>query len=284
MKVHKPLFAFAILALLLSAASYSSAESNSDCEPDNFTLVLGIIENPDPIPQAQWSGYEGDPEENDGGRDDGRPDIGFDDRGQPRVVWAFDTGTDHDIAFTEWNENGWAPDVEFLTAKTVDELDPRIFVDDAGSLFVTWWENTPQQSILYAWRDVATGQWSPPIHVTDGGRRPSIVVWEDAVHVAYERDSAGGQEITLAIERLEGFFSVAPVAETSRTDPLDIVLHVRDGRMWMDWQHSNYLLAFSEFVAGRWVAPDTRPWNDRSWIGVLSARHDIETELFGLTD
>ena len=150
MKVHKLLLAFAILGLLLSAAWHSSAEVGSGCEPgDEFALVLGIIENPDPIPQMQWNEYEGDSEQEDGGRDDGRPDIGFDAHGQPQVVWAFDTGTDHDIAFTEWTGDGWAHDVEFLTASVVDELDPRIYVDDAGSIFVTWWENTPAQRILY---------------------------------------------------------------------------------------------------------------------------------------
>ena len=60
----------------------------------------------------------------------------------------------------------------------------------------------------------------------------------------------------MAIERLSGVFSVVPVFQVSRTAALDVVLHVRQGRMWMDWQHTDYLLAFSEFVGGRWVAPE----------------------------
>ena len=111
------------------------------------------------------------------------------------------------------------------------------------------------------------------------GRRPSIVVWGDSVVVAYERDCPIGQEIVVARRDGDGPFVSQVVAVTTRTARLDPIVHLRKGTMWIDWKESDNLIAFSRYGHGRWKNPRRMVWDDPSWLGELTARHQIESKL-----
>ena len=50
-----------LIVLVLSAAHLLWADEESYVELDIFDLILGIIENPDPIPQVHWVPLSVDP-------------------------------------------------------------------------------------------------------------------------------------------------------------------------------------------------------------------------------
>jgi len=89
--------------------------------------------------------------------------------------------------------------------------------------------------------------------------------------VAYERDSAAGagQDVVVAMQRLDGAWRFDAVATTLRTSRLDVRLHSDAGRLWLQWTHDDHLVAFSEYRDGQWVAPDDVPGFDRA--GVTSS-------------
>jgi hypothetical protein len=94
--------------------------------------------------------------------------------------------------------------------------------------------------------------------------------------VAYERDSSPGhQEIVLATRGIIGAFSHETLFEIERTDPLDVVLHVEDGLLWMDWKASANEMAYSKKIGGVWTQPTAVPWEDQSWAGAEAARRLI---------
>jgi hypothetical protein len=270
-----------IAALAWPAAPLLRAEPVEGDGADPFDLLLGIIENPDPIPQIHWDGLR--PTGMSASRlaadrrDDGRPDFAFDPfTNEPYVTWAYDAGSDHDIAFNAWHAEAWDPQIEFITAGTVDELDPRIYAHTDGTLYLTWWENTAASRMLYIERNVASRGWGAPVEVGAGGRRPSLAIDEDDVLVAFERELAGGgREVVFGRSRTRGPFVFQTVAMTSHSGPLDVVLHARDGHLWMDWKHGTTTLAFSELVDGYWTPPQSRPRSDPTWLGEQTARNAI---------
>jgi len=276
-----------LVLLLLPTTPGLRAEVTGDSSGSStYCLVVGITEGPDPIPHAQWDPVLGQPSDetlNPGGmaRRDGRPDISVDPAtGWPRAVWAYNVGTDHDIALNEWLGQAWRYEPEFLTSSTIDEVDPRIFIGDDASLYVVWWEDDANKRVLLTTRLVGASEWTDPIVVAEPGRRPTVAVHADTLIVAYERDSgSGGQEVVFAIEDGVGGFKSTVIAETDRTEPLDIVLHSVGRRLWMEWKHADFLFAYSERINGAWVAPTTRPWTDRSWLGQEMMRKLIRTDL-----
>lgn len=257
-------------------------------ELDLFELVLSIIENPDPIPQCHYIPLDADPEAADtvrsGYRDDGRPMFEFDRRTEePVLTWAFDAGGDHDIAFNTWKNRRWQPRIEFITASTADEVDPRVYVDDHNNVYLTWWEDDPGSRVMAVKRD--RNGWGMPIHVGNG-RRPSVAVWDGSMVLAYERDRADGpgQEVVFAhhsLDTLGTYVPVQVVAITSRQQALDPIVHVRSGRMWIDWKDGSDTVAASVYRNESWSTEIVRPWTDPSWIGELTVRDQIESELTG---
>jgi hypothetical protein len=250
-------------------------------EVDIFDRILGIIENPDPIPQVHCIKLTLDPNDPDaripGQRLDGRPVFEFDRSTEdPYLAWSYEVGTDHDIAFNTWDGDDWDSKIDFLTSSTAEEVDPRMYVDSKNRLYVTWWEDDPDSLMRYVMRN-ARG-WSP---VTDigSGRRPSIAVWRDTVVVAYEREGRTGQEVVFAHSDGDGSFVSQVVAVTDRATRLDPIVHVRADEMWIDWKESDNSIAFSRYQRGKWKIPRIRTWDDPSWLGELTARREIEIEI-----
>lgn len=279
-----------LIVLGLSAAHLLWADDEESYgELDIFDLILGIIENPDPIPQCHWIPLDADPDspdtERNGHRDDGRPVFEFNRiTEKPFLTWAYDAGGDHDIAFNVWHKKNWRKKIEFVTSSTTDEVDPRLYVDDHNQAYITWWEDDPGSRIMVTKRSRNGKGWDAPIHVATG-RRPSVTIWEGDVVVAYERDRAQGpgQEIVFVRSSMTigEFTPPEVVAVTTRTKQLDPIIHVRAGVMWIDWKQGDNAIAASVYQNGVWGTVTFSIWTDPSWVGELTVRHMIELQLTG---
>ncbi len=266
-----------------------SASAEISVDPTG-TIILGtIIEGPDPV--GIWIQYRpvgANQVLNPSGdaRGDGRPDIVFKtvvDDGDPVGTWAYNAGTDHDIAFSEWDGTAWTA-IEFLTSSTSDEVDPRVFVDIDGTVHVAWWV-AGTEKVYVATRPAGTTMWDPPVLVTGGsetGRRPSVSVFAGELKVTYERTSSVGgmaQDVVVATKQGNGSFVLELVGSTVRTDPLDIMAHVADGHLWLDWKHEASEFGCAEYVGSSWTAIVPEPWPDPSWVGVEEVRKMIRKEV-----
>jgi len=260
--------------------------ASSEADLNIFDLIMAIIENPDPIPQVHWIPLTADPNDADtrasGYRNDGRPMFEIDRSNEnPLLTWAYDAGGDHDIAFNVWRKNDWHRKIEFVTSSTVDELDPRIYVDGQDDVYVTWWENDSSSRVM-AVKRINNG-WGVPIQLGTG-RRPSVAMWDGGLVVAYERDNAlgSGQEIVFARSSMNTIGEFVPpvvVATTSRTGRLDPVIHASGGVLWIDWKAADDIIAVTRLDGGVWQSTVNRSWTDPSWVGELTVRHIIEQEL-----
>jgi len=273
----------ALASLLVGATTYLHAEVSGPYDSIIY-IIMGITEGADPIDGSAWQ-----PVRNPGvnvlnpdgfDRDDGTPDLMQNNTtGQPEAVWPYDTGTDFEIAFSRNTEQGWG-DKEFLSSSAADDLDPRLSIDASGKVYVVWWEAVTERIYLVT-REPGETEWSVPELIVEGGRRPSVVAFSGTRLIAYERDAlGGGQAVVVQMSKTDGTNSLEVSAQTARTEPLNVVLHVLNGRVWMEWKHSDNQFAYSEFINGVWVAPATTPWVDTSWIGVEDVRRTIQHELF----
>ena len=130
---------FAIVALISAASVLPvTAEVSVDIHgPNNVQIIiLGITEGPDPFGMwEQFRDIEADRILNAEGaiRGDGPPDTAVPSSGLNLVTWAYQTGTDFDIAVAEWTGLGWGDPV-FLTSTTTDDIDPRVHVEDDAAI------------------------------------------------------------------------------------------------------------------------------------------------------
>jgi len=181
-------------------------------------------------------------------------------KGWPLVVCSRSAGNDRDIAFDEWRNDSWLSEPVFLTSSTLDELDPRVYVDASGDVYVVWWENAEPQSVLMIRRPARSQQWERPLLITQSGRRPSVATWDGVVGVAFERDaSAAGQELVVATQGAAGF-SLEVVAATTRTEPLNAGLHAAGGRVWVEWDRLDGERVASELRGGKWTSARPGSW------------------------
>ena len=199
------------------------AEVSADPSPTGVRMIImGIIEGPDPIPQVIWEPVrEVHPDlflNSDGAvRGDGRPDVAVDPATDwPHVVWAWNNGTDHDIAYSRWTGDGWG-ETEFLTSGTSNEIDPRIFVDEEF-IYVVWWEDESNKVWLVTRpRD---GEWEISELVSQSlqtGMRPSVVSWGGTVLIAAEDDDGqGGKVILIATRQAQGVYVTETVGSVSQ--------------------------------------------------------------------
>ncbi len=283
----------ALLAMVMVAACTPTtglAEVSTDFdESDTRTLIIeSITDGPDPI--GIWIQYRSIPTNrvlNPGGaaRGDGRPDIAYpeivddpDPVGRPAAVWAYNTGIDHDIAFSEWSGESWGV-TEFLTADTEDDVDPRIFAGPDGDLHAVWWKADVVERVYWSTRPADDWSWTPPVEVVSGGRRPSVAVFEGTLRIAYERDSvvAGmAQDVVVLRREPSGSFTEEFVASTTRVAPLDAVLHATAVKLWLDWKHTGQVFGCAERGPAAWGGVAFVSWPDPSWLGVEEVRKVVQ--------
>jgi hypothetical protein len=199
---------------------------------------------------------------------------------QPVVVWAFNRGTDFDVAVSTWTGSMWEP-VKFLSSTLNDELDPRVFAAPDGAIHVVWWQPGAPDRLGLSTREADAELWSAPQLIGSDGQRPSVGACEDSVLVAFERRRVSGGADVVVQERPTG---QTPTEETvttvAGTLPLDIMLHVDNGRIWVEWKNGSALFGYSELVDGQWTAPETVPWPDPSWVGEEDARKRVRSRIF----
>jgi len=293
-------FGVASILLLCSVPFATRAEVAADRNRDVVsTIVVGVIVD-DPNPIGLWFQHrantdsrilnpDGDP------RGDGRPDLFFGPSGRPTVAWAYNLGTDHDIAFSQWNADAWST-IEFVTASTDDERDPRIFVEPDGTLHVVWWTAGAIDRVYLQSRqwDADLALWTPPVQVsadTHSARRPSVVVHQGQLLIAYERSFATGeagepvpvnQEIIVATRASAGdAFSYATVVSTTNLERLDPILHRERGQVWLDWIHDFEFFGCSERRNASWSPLVLEPRLDDSWLGEEQVRRIIRRDVLG---
>lgn len=274
----------ASVAFVLATPPRAEVSVTRSGPPVFSVLIMGATEGGDPIPTIVWRAYR--PVEgilNVGGeaRDDNAPDVSsLPAGGEPVAVWSYQCGSDHDIAYAQWEGSGWGP-IEFLTAGSADDLDPRMFTEADGTLHVVWWRAGSPGKVLWTVRHTGSSLWDEPVEVTAGaesGRRPSGAVVDGVLQIAYERDCAVpgfAQEVVVSRRMVDGTFEPTVVAQTTRVDRLDAVLHWEAGREWVDWKGEHGVLIYTRADGAGWgpltsqVAPST------SWIGVEEARRSI---------
>ncbi len=294
-----------VVALLLVGSSTTvvgEVSVHPNQGPSVNTLMMSIVEDPDPVNGQSWLPYRPDwsnllnPDGFERGHDGPRfafaPGTGF-----PRVVWAYDQGFHHDIAFSEWDGSGWT-DIEFLTGGNEDDLDPTIFIADDGTTLVAWWRDDSFDDVLLAKRPPGSTVWLPATEVTGflrSGRRPSVVVHDGAIKVVHEENLFGSPTVTLSIEQASGWFLqetllVAGVAivngvetngfsDPSPPERIDPILHSVHGRLWIDWKNGDREFAHREFTSEGWGDAVSRPWTDPTWLGVEMLRRSIRQEV-----
>jgi hypothetical protein len=109
-----------------------------------------------------------------------------------------------------------------------------------------------------------------------------VAVWQARTLVSYERSSiSGGQEVVVATRNAAGGFVSTVVATTSRKEPLDSLLHVVGGTLWVDWRHAEDAYAWIVFDGTAWSLPHIVAWDDHSWAGVEQARQFIKHQALG---
>ncbi len=267
----------ACLAVALLWACAESVRGEVSAEPGSNqvnVLVLGIIEGPDPIPQVLWKPVRNVPPVrflNPSGavRGDGRPDIAMDPVTRwPHVVWSYNTGSDHDIAYSRWTGSEWLP-TEFLTASTVNEVDPRIFVDES-KFYVVWWEPATKTGRMI--KRPRAGSWEAVEQIGTQVLRPSVATWNGTVLVASEQDEGVGGKVMLSTRLSTNNYTTQCIGSAPQEGALNVVLHAEQGKLWLDWRHSDAQFAYSRSVAGVWTPTATLPWTDTSWVKLEEVR------------
>lgn len=275
---------FVLVTLLVSVHGGVPRAEVSATDGTIGFIVLGITEGPDPVLASLWGSVRPEAEEtlNAGGdsRIDGRPDIHLDlQNNQTTVVWSYNVGSDYDVAFSTWDGENWLVK-EYLTTSLQDDLDPRLSIDAEGTFWVVWWEQATTPRIYLTSRAQDEPDWAPRELIADDGMKPSVLMAQGLRFVAFERlIPTGGKDIVIQMSNQEGDKTLSVAAHTDRSAPLDVVLHDSHGRIWMEWKHSSNQMAYSEFVGGNWVAPETTPWDDEGWVADESARRRIRVEV-----
>ncbi|NIL99546.1 MAG: hypothetical protein GTN89_00990 [Acidobacteria bacterium] len=285
--MRKTLFVAVMLALLGSVASAEVSYRIGEVDGGGV-IIMGIIDHSDPVGIA-WQPLGQIPADwilNPSGatRGDGWPSVARDpNTGYESVTWAYNAGSDFDIAYSEWDGTQWAP-VEFLTASTAKELDPRVRVASDGTVAVAWWEDGVVDTVFLRTRLAGSPIWSSPVQVSQPGvpaRRPSIVDHEGTIRIVYEQDAIIGQDVVVTTVTEEGY-TRETVHTTARTEPLDAILHTRGSHLWLDWKESSDALGRAAWEADSWVVQPSEPWLDESWIGIEQARRSVRSKVLGV--
>jgi hypothetical protein len=256
-------------------------------------FVVGITDGADPIPQLRWNPYRKIQRTRmlnpDGAiRRDGRPDVAFHSLGGwPFAVWAYNNGTEHDIAFAHWQGDRWS-ETEFLTFDTLDHVDPRIFISEHNVIHVVWAVRGDDPRILHSSGRPGDVAWSGPHRMTLPGEvvsRPTVATSGTVSWIAYEQvaDNDGTPTPHIVVRSIDerDVVSEARVFPSERRAAMDPVIHANSGRVWLDWKFADDRFAWVMLDGP--AAGEVRfvPWTDGSWLGVEDARARIQGLAMG---
>jgi hypothetical protein len=156
------------------------------------------------------------------------------------VAWARNSASGFDVVISRFENGTWSvPQVVIDTP--ANALDPQLVLDASGSIHMFYWLDgtTPQVFLVQAPADLSS--WSAPVLVSQAGQaacRPAGVVYQDALHVAYEVHDFGygnsPRQVVLA--RFEGgAFVPEVVAMTNNLGAVRPEVHSHAGHIWVDW-------------------------------------------------
>ncbi|MDQ7005991.1 MAG: hypothetical protein Q9Q40_02040 [Acidobacteriota bacterium] len=182
--------------------------------------------------------------------------------GDPEVAWAWWDGNDYEIALSRWTGGSWSP-WEILTDNAVDDLEPALTIDAAGTRRVSWWRSGSEPQVWLLERFVGDEVWTPEERVTrvvEGGSRPGVVALSGVVRVAYQREGAAVREVVVSTR--DGAWQPEVLAVTGYQGPggdgdIDVVAHRKGTTLWVDWIDAEGVLAY------RVYDPHTNTWGVR---------------------
>lgn len=258
-----PLVTFCVIS------GQTSSNSHAEVSIDQNGRFAGILminpEDPSPWPEY-WSKFRAHVDDQlvlnqDGDeRGDGEPDFMISgSTGTAEVVWAIEQNDVYQIAHSRWSGEAWSAPA-LLTSSTKDNLDPRLSVDEAGRLRVTWW----RESSVYYRERLPDGSFAAELRVSNAGElasHPTIATSPDATFVAYEVESAGFRSVVVQKDE-GGGFSPAVIAITTRQDCLGVDVREASGIVWVSWIDSDTHLGWSKLSASGWTTPSYEPYAD----------------------
>lgn len=296
-----------LAGLLLATAlpwSQTSAEVRATSRNGYHTdtLLMGITDGVDPIPFALWEpvslALELSPTIlNPEGwlRPDGRPHVQVHPIvGWPIAVWSINAaeGTDPDrwdVVAALWQSDHWGEFHIIADDPELDELDPRVFVEENDTSHIVWWVDDLDTRVMLR-THLPNGAWNAPIRISPYGevaRRPTVARIDDGrMRVAYERhDPLGGlapTELVVLWMFAPGSNVVEVVLESGWLGPLEPQFHYFDGQLWLDWRSDYDQFAMIQLVDGEWTEPMYFEWTDHSWLGDETVRKLISDHIRGL--
>jgi len=287
MKHRLVIVTICLAALLLCGNSWAEVSALPRTDGRVETIIIGetgITDGVDPIPQI-WRPFRlsaGPRVLNPSGHDrgDGTPHIVFHKpSGWPVAVWSYarDDGT-HDVAFSHWTGNSWLA-TEFITdTPGVDEMDPRLYVEDNATMYVTWWVQDADERVEVTAR-VWGQSWLPAARVSPIGepaRYPSVAPHEGSVYIVHQRPATEDvfDRNEVIVRKYDGVWNDWQIETSSYEGPLVPSLHT-GSTLWFNWRFSADQFAYAE-IAEAPVDPEVRLWDDDSWVGIEIIRRLME--------
>jgi len=254
-------------------------------------LEQGIVDDPDPISSA-WirhhpaGGIRIVLNEDGAANGDGEPSLVVHPAsGLPIVAWARNAPGGYDVVISRFDGVMWTfPQI--VADEAADALDPYLAIDpDDGSIHLVYWVHGTVPRVMHRQAPADLSSWSTAVqvsHPADVACRPSAVVHEGVLQVAYEVHDPGygatPRQIMLAVADGQAFASQI-LATTHHPDENRPQVHAGDGRLWVEWIDASADMAWTRRqLAGDWDSvqieffetPEQREFHIRGRIRALA--------------
>lgn len=283
MSTHKHFFTMVCLVVVTSLGGGAFAEVGVVTQQDTDIVATGpylmtIIEDSEPV--GMWTRYSGPTSIrmvlNEGGavNGDGLPSMAVDSgNALPIVTWGKNNGSGFDIVESHFENGAWTtPAVISAGVTTAIDPEPSIMLDkqtgDVHIVYVTS-DSTPMAMHIKAPADLSS--WTSPNMVSEigeNGLRPSAVIYQGTLRVAYESHVSGvgntPRVITVAISDGLGGFSFETITDSQGGSPNRPQLHIGMGSsMWIDWIDDTNAVAWAIWQpATGWGSVQIEPFTD----------------------
>ena len=244
------------IALVLHLAGLAPASTevgvsvdpeDSQIRPNGLYVLAQIVEDPDTFPSWQRHAPPGidnrivlNSEGHENG--DGKPSILYNPVSElPVVAWSRNSVSGFDVVVSHFTGGAWTQP-EVVAGSAADELDPTLALDPVtGTVHLFYWVDEATSMVMHRQAPANLSSWSVPVQVSDPGdaaRRPSSVVHDGVLHVAYEVHNFGSgqtpRQVVLA-HKEQGEFVPDVMAITYFTGKVRPEVHSASGRIWVDW-------------------------------------------------
>jgi len=271
------------LALVVSVNGLTLAEIGVSTKEGTSIVATGpylmsIIDDPDPIGiwmrHSQPSSTRAVLNENGGTNGDGRPSMTFDPtNGVPIVTWGKNNGSGFDIVESHFENGAWTSPAIIAAAVTLTtDPEPSIVLDrQTSDVHIVYIMDDTTPKVMHTTAPVDFSSWTSPNLVSEIGEislRPSVVVHEGTVTVAYESHISGvgstPRVITVAKADGLGGFTHETLTNSHGGSPNRPRLHTGIGSsLWIDWIDDTNDMAWSRWNPGtEWGSVQIEPFTD----------------------